>query len=258
MAKKSDNTDALILEALERALADSAPRKLHGTKANPGIFLSASAAAKAAAKRCLDEGLVVQAGEAKGKGVRAPLFALAPAGIRYLVEKDPAQQLLAATQAGVDGLAVSVADLREALGRVADHLGKLNGTLQSAASSLRAPDVSELLARISSATAAPATAPGAAPAAQATVAALRAEILSLVRDCQRRGSLQPMDLPNLYRAARSKCPSASVGEFHDALRQMCKDREIKLSPFTQAMYQLPEPELAIIMGREVMYYVVSS
>ncbi len=258
MAKESDNTDALILEALERALADSAPRKLHGTKANPGIFLSASAAAKAAAKRCLDEGLVVQVGEAKGKGARTPLFALAPAGIRYLVEKDPGQQLLAATQAGVDGLAVSVAGMRDVLGRVVDHLDSLRGTLQAAVSSLRAPDVNELLARLHSATVAPAAALGPAPVAQGTVSALRAEILSLVRDFQRRGSLQPMDLPSLYRATRVKCPSASVGEFHDALRQMCKDREIKLTPFTQAMYQLPEPELAMIIGREVMYYVVSS
>lgn len=256
MAKKSDNTEALILEALERALADHSPKKMHGTKANPGIFLSASAAAKAAAKRCLDEGLVTQAGEAKGKGARAPLFALAPAGIRFLVEKDPAQQLMAATQAGVDGLAVSVTDLRDALVRVADHLGKLNGTLQSAAAGLRGPDVSQLLACLQSSVTTSAPAP--AQAVQGTVASLRAEMLSLVRDYQRRSPLQPMDLPSLYRAARSKCPTASVGEFHDALRQMCSDREVKLSPYTQAMYQLPEPELAIIMGREVMYYVVGS
>ena len=37
---KSVGVDELILEAIERSLANPGPLKLHGTKTNPGVFMS--------------------------------------------------------------------------------------------------------------------------------------------------------------------------------------------------------------------------
>ena len=102
---KSTGVEELMLEAVERALADPNPRKLHGTKANPGIFLASSAATKAAAQRCLELGLIAPCGEQRTKSKVTPLYGIAPAGVQYLLEHDPLRQLLAATQDGVAQLA---------------------------------------------------------------------------------------------------------------------------------------------------------
>ncbi len=69
---KSAGVEELVLEAIERALADPCPRKLHGSKANPGIFLASSAAAKAAAQQCLEMGLIAPCGEQRTKSKVTP------------------------------------------------------------------------------------------------------------------------------------------------------------------------------------------
>jgi hypothetical protein len=84
---------------------------------------------------------------------------------------------------------------------------------------------------------------------------LPGELLARLQQHKAQSPLRPMDLPQLFRFARSKQPAVTVGQFHDLLRQMVTAGQIRLSAFTQAMYQLPEPECAMILGREIMYYV---
>jgi hypothetical protein len=38
------------------------------------------------------------------------------------------------------------------------------------------------------------------------------------------------------------------------MRRLAGQEQLRLLPYTQAMYQLAEPEYALILGREVMYY----
>jgi hypothetical protein len=260
---KSAGVEELVLEAIERALADPSPRKLHGTKASPGIFLASSAVAKAAAQRCLDLGLITPCGEQRTKSKVTPLYGIAPAGIKYLLDHDPLRQLLAATQDGVARLAQTSADCQQTLARVQQQVTRLQEAVQNAASRLQPPDIEKMLAAVSAARGAAATAAGTAAGSTAAVsansAAPNAELASaLVQHLQqhkRQAPLRPLDLPQLFRFAQSRQPALSLGSFHDAIRRLADTGQIRLSPFTQAMYQLPEPQCAMIVGREIMYYV---
>ena len=83
---------------------------------------------------------------------------------------------------------------------------------------------------------------------------MAAELFRHLQQQKRQTPLRPVDLPQLFRFARSRQPALTLGQFHDLLRRMAEARQLRLSPFTRAMYQLPEPECALIVGREVMYY----
>ena len=246
--------DELILEAIERALADPVPRKLHGTKASPGIFLSSNAAAKAAAQRCLELRLIEQRGELKSKAKAVPLYGVAPAGVAYLLERDPVRNLLTSTQAGVEQLSRLAADCNQTLAQVQRQLATLGDVVKTTAARLQPPDVGKLLAGMQQA-----PTPGAGADAigghSPPNAELQGELLSFVQQQKRQAPLRPVDLPQLYRFARSRQPALTMGQFHDLVRRLAETRQVRLSPFTQAMYQLTEPECAMIIGREVMYYV---
>ena len=260
---KSAGLEQLVLEAIERALADPSPRKLHGSKANPGIFLASSAAAKAAAQQCLDLGLITACGEQRTKSKVTLLYGIAPAGIKYLLEHDPLRQLLAATHEGVTRLAQTSADCQQTLARVQQQVTRLQEAVQIAASRLQPPNIEKMLAAVSAARDAAATGPEAAAASTAaspaTSVAPNAELASaLVQHLQqhkRQAPLRPLDLPQLFRFAQSRQPALSLGSFHDVVRRLADAGQLRLSPFTQAMYQLPEPQCAMIVGREIMYYV---
>ena len=164
---KSAGAEELALEAIERALADPRPRKLHGTKANPGIFLTSSAAAKGAAQRCLDLGLIAPCGEERTRSKTTPLYGLAPAGLKYLLEHDPLRQLLAATHDGVARLAATSDACQQTLARVQQQVSQLREVVQAAASRLQPPDVEKMLAAVTAARAATTAGPGAGPGAAA-------------------------------------------------------------------------------------------
>jgi hypothetical protein len=256
---KAAGMDELILEAMERALADPSPRKLHGTKTNPGIFLSSTAPAKTAAQRCLEQGLIEQVAEQKSKTKAVPLYGITPAGITYLLERDPARQLLAATRDGVERLAQATAEWQQTLVQVQDQVSRLRQVVQDAAGRVRPPDLTGLLAglqqaRVAIPAAAPQTMVSPRPAADGVSPDVSAELLRYLQQHKRQSPLRPVELPQLFRVARSRQPSLTLGQFHDVLRRLAEAGQLRLSPFTQAMYQLPEPECAMIVGREVMYY----
>lgn len=260
---KAASVEDLVLEAVERALADPAPRPLHGTKANPGVFLSKTVAAKQAAQCCLDGGLIEKRGEqkGKGKGKAVNLYAVAPAGVAYLLEHDPMASLVQAASGGVENLAQAAGRCQETLEHVQQRLGQLRETLAGAAARLRPPDVERLLKslRESQSTGGRSSSPAASPAktgdAPKADSELERDVIRRLRQQKQQSPMRPIDLPQLYRFASSLRPDLSLGQFHDLLRRMAAARQVRLSPFTQAMYQLPEPECAMILGREVMYYV---
>ena len=255
---KSAGVEQLVFEALERTLADPSPKKLHGTKTTPGIFLAKSADAVAAAKRCLEQGLIVPRGEVRTKAKATPLYGLGPAGIRYLLEHDPLQQLLAATHEGVARLSETSAACQQTLVDVQQQATRLQEVVQQAAQRLQAPDVERMRAAIT----APGTAAAAVVGAGVSPAAgssrgdspLGEAVVQHLRQHKRQTPLRPLDFPQLFRFARSQQPALSLGAFHDLLRQLADAGQLRLSPFTQAMYQLAEPECAMIVGREIMYY----
>ena len=256
---KSVNMDELILSALERAVSDPTPRKLQGTNAKPGIFVGSTAAVKAAAERCLELGLIEMRGEQKAKNKAVSLYGIAPAGVTYLLEQSPAYQALRTAQAGVAGLSDWTAACQRTLSQVVEHLGKLREVVQHAAARVQPPDIKPLLAALQPARTEPAPAAVAAPPAASAglTPELTNELLRFVQQQKRQAPLRPVELPQLWRFARTRLPALTLGQFHDAVRRLAEARQLRLSPFTQAMYQLAEPECAMIVGREVMYYVES-
>jgi hypothetical protein len=266
---KTANPEDLVLEAMERALADPTPRKLHGTKANPGIFLASSAAAKVAAQLCLERGLIAPCDQQRTKSKAVTLYGLAPAGIAYLLEHDPLRQLLTATHDAVARLARTSADCQQTLASVQQQAAQLQEVVQRAATRLEPPNMEKMLAAVQTArneggTAAAgkpadASVPAGSPAAPGTSndpsSKLADELQQHVQQHKRQSPLRPLDLPQLFRFARSRQPALSLGQFHDLVRRLSDAGRIRLSPFTQAMYQLPDPQCAMIVGREIMYYV---
>jgi hypothetical protein len=133
----ADKLTQFITDALIRAAADPGGVALFGTRTDPGLF-PAAAAAKPAAKRCLDEGLLrvvrtVAAGrqprEVCGITEKGLQFLLDRASPRQVLEdlvrlaearQDQVDELLASARAMADGLNGLKAAVAVVLPRVID------------------------------------------------------------------------------------------------------------------------------------------
>ncbi len=65
----------------------------------------------------------------------------------------------------------------------------------------------------------------------------------------------PAKLADVFRDLQAKRPGWTLGQYHDCLRRLHAAGQIKLEPWTQAMYRLPDPEACLLAGREVMAFV---
>ena len=61
-------------------------------------------------------------------------------------------------------------------------------------------------------------------------------------------------MPELYRQARQSSPRLSIGHFHDGLRQLHEREQIYLHPWSGPLYEIPEPQYALLVGHEIAYY----
>lgn len=242
----ADKSTQLILDALARAAVEPAGLALFGNKAEPGLF-PGTAIARIAADRAKSDGLLqVVEGGPNGRAKYEHCI-LTEKGREYLTHRaNPRQvledfvRILEDRHAAVDELARSVQGMatqleslrtvvEQLLPRFTDHPGtngaSMNGVLApprpavSAASDSLIADVRERLAEW-----------------HATA-----------------GASQDCPLPDLYRRLQST-GRASVGQFHDALRQLHDDHQIYLHPWTGPLYALPEPAFALLVGHEVAYY----
>jgi hypothetical protein len=64
----------------------------------------------------------------------------------------------------------------------------------------------------------------------------------------------PVPLGDVFLAVKAKIGGVTLGQFHDALRDLAAASMISLSPWTGAMYQIRDPECCLILGREIMAY----
>ena len=60
-------------------------------------------------------------------------------------------------------------------------------------------------------------------------------------------------LPDLYVHHVGK-RGVSIGQFHDGIRALVKNGQIRLHPFTGSQYALEREEYALLAGKEIMYY----
>jgi hypothetical protein len=64
----------------------------------------------------------------------------------------------------------------------------------------------------------------------------------------------PVPLGDVFRSVQASIGKVTLGQLHDALRDLAASGRISLSPWTGAMYQLRDPECCLLMGREIMAY----
>jgi hypothetical protein len=260
---KAAQTDTVALEALSALLADPAPRVMHGSSKQPGVFNGAGAAMKAAACACLGNRWLEPTGDYSGKGkTRKELYRLTAAGLQAVLERSDPHGLLenlgrrldklhddgALLPAKVAELSSLVSTLQHGIQQSADEM---RAALRHAEERLKPPDldyVRQVLAE--SAPQTPATSPAPAPKSDWTDEALR-----LIAEQKQRHVFQRLTLPQLYQQLKTKLPHLPLGEFHDGLRSLHEQGRIRLGPYTQALATLDDPRIALYLDREVKYYV---
>jgi len=275
---KVTQAEPLALEALARLLGEPSPRVLHGPKPVPGIFAGASAAEKAAAKHCLDNGWIAPTGEAVGKGkTRKELYRLAPAGVQAVLAKsDPTAllQALADSVARLDeraaGIAQSVETASEAMRRQLEAfmrnllrdfastlrplesfpvaVQELKAALAKTLEKVKPMDLDELTRKLAR------TGPHAQSPPHAG-SAWGEDVIRMAAEQKQRNAYQRLTLPQVFERLRAKHPALTLGQFHDGLRRLQEDKRIRLGPFTQALATLDDPRNALYLDREVKYYV---
>lgn len=278
----ADKLTPLILDALARAVAEPDGSPLFTSKSAPGLF-PAVAAAKPAAHKCLQEGLIrVVRTDGQGKTARE-YYAGTPAGLKYLIDHASPKQVLDDFVRLLEERREAVAELLATAERMA---AGIEGMRAAAAAVLpkveeqRFPttplegEVSECGARAgrgvgrssSPLPSGPSVRPTSPP--RGVVASALLEPVTTTELCDllltrladwgsSAGVPRDCPLPELYLSLSTLDPTPTVGQFHDALRLLHTDGRIYLHPWTGPLYALPDPAVALLVGHEIAFYASS-
>ncbi len=235
----ADKSTALILAALTKAVAEPAGVPLHGNRSSTGLF-AASALAKQAAQRCLEEGyLRVLHRQSRGRSVQ-DVCTISDKGLSYLLSQGSPKAVL-------EDLVRILAIHQEQVAELVTATQRWQAGLES----LRMA-VAKVLEQIAQ-PALPVPLAAAVPSHNGS-AAPRADFLACLSQWQASGSSSDCPLPELFRSAQSVDPSLTIGQFHDALRQLHAEQKIYLHPWSGPLYEIPDPSYAVLIGHEVAYY----
>ena len=246
----ADKLTPLILDALSRAAACPEGCALLASKSEPGLF-PASAAAKPAAKKALDDGLLLVLRTApQGKG-SAEYCTASPKGLIYLMEQASPKQVLEDFVRVLEERRGEVQTLMRSADRMAESLVGMNERIRAVL-----PQVVQ--SRQPVPVEAPAWERGGNVALMPSpwdVDELAERLVTRLSDwASSSGVVRDCPLPELFRSLSTLDPAPSIGLFHDGLRQLHHERRIHLHPYTGPLYTLPEPAFALMIGHEVGYY----
>lgn len=228
-----ETTEEAMQTALRRLLGHPEGLRAFASAGKAGVFTSKSAAAQRTADQ-LEAAGFVRRDHQEAHGV--VVYILTERGHDWLLERESPTLLLE------DLLRVAEAQ-SEQLRTLEDWCRQQQTLLRQ-----QVADVGRALARLSGS--------GARPH-PAVVEELPVE--EMIADYLRRHAehAAPVDgtLGELYRALLDQHPDLTIGQFHDAIRNLREAGRVRLSPWTGPLYQLPEPALALLIGHEVLYYV---
>ncbi len=231
----ADKSTQLILDALTRAATEPAGLSLHAQKSEPGLF-PATAIAKAAAERARTDGLLdVIENDARGRSVGR----LTEKGRHFLVEQASPRQVLEDFVRVLEDRQTTVTELAGLVAGLAEQIRSLRSTVEQVLPRLNGTPMNGLLCP---------PRPKVTAASDALIADVKARLAEWHASA---GASQDCPLPDLFRKLET---IASVGLFHDALRQLHDDHQIYLHPWTGPLYALPEPAFALLVGHEVAFY----
>ena len=263
----ADKANQLILTALSRAAAAPAGAPLHGSKTVAGLFPT-NAAGKQAAQRCQEDGYLClvctdempatdDGGGAitlvKKKAAKAPLCTITDKGLAYLLSQVSPRQVLEdfvraleTRRQQSDELLDLAQRMRHSLDALKTNVEKVLQQVHQTEGSAERGGLKALFANFlgDSDVSRP------VPSASACGAAIHDAVLAELTRWQDSGASEDCPLPHLYR----QVSAPSIGEFHDALRQLHDREKIYLHPWTGPLYDIPEPPYALLIGHEIAYY----
>jgi hypothetical protein len=262
----ADKSNQLILAALGRAAAaDSVP--LHGSKAAPGLFPT-NAAGKQAAQRCQEDGyLCLIAAEdadahANGAGGTAtlvkkktsghPLCAITEKGLAYLLGQVSPRQVLEDFVRTLEARQKQADDLLALARHMQQSIECLKSNVEKVLQHTYRPDASSERGGLKALFAGFLQEANSSHGAGASAAVSHDILLAELTRWHKSGTPEDCPLPHLYR--QMPASSCSIGQFHDALRQLHDRGEIYLHPWTGPLYEIPEPPYALLIGHEIAYY----
>ena len=239
----ADRSSQLILEALGRAALEPDGVALVANRGETGLF-PATAASKALADRCREEGLLrLVRSETQGKNVRE-ICQITEKGMLHLVREVSPKHLLEDFLRVLESRQDEIDSLAGTLGRMQESLGGMRSIL------------AQVLPRMSpnSAPPVPTNAPTPTALARTRADTLISTVKSQLAEWHATaGASQDCPLPQLYRCVHA-VSAPSVGEFHDILRLLHADNQVWLHPWTGPLYAMPEPAMALLVGHEIAYY----
>lgn len=268
----ADKSNQLILTALSRAAAAAAGVPLHGTKAVLGLFPT-NAAGKQAAQRCQEEGYLCLAttedvltenaagGTAtlvKKKASGHPLCTITDKGLTYLLGQVSPRQVLEDFVRAVEAREQQADDLLALARQTQQSIESLKANVEKVLHRICPPDaatergVGNLKSLFAGFLQDP-PAPAAVDASD-SVSSLHGVLLAELTRWHNAGASEDCPLPHLYRQLPARTPASSIGQFHDALRQLHDLGKIYLHPWTGPLYDIPEPPYALLIGHEIAYY----
>ena len=248
----ADKSTRLILEALGRAATEPEGIALLGSKTDPGLF-PATSVARTLADRCKQEGfLEVLRHEVQGKLSRE-ICILTARGKKYLIEQSSSREILEDFLRVLESRQSEVAQLSSQVEHLVGSLKGMQGIIEESLTSASAANRNG-------------HSPEGGPSMNGTLHTHSRTNASMIFDAliaEIKGKLSewhaasetPQDcpLPDLYRRLEMTSP-VSIGQFHDALRQLHDDDLIYLHPWTGPLYALPEPPFALMVGHEIAFY----
>jgi hypothetical protein len=221
--------------------------------------MGASAAVKAAAKLCEERGWVEGTGEFQGTGKTAKeLFRVTSAGFEFAISNSEPACLLSDLLDVVDAQRAALDGIRSQLETNASKLETQETLLQRLKDCVVPPDLGQLLSSLSSPhPVAASRSQDHSPVKPAAAARSREDwpdqAIDFVREYRRGNPLGSCPLPELFRGVAEPA-GISIGQFHDGLRQLVRERRLRLHPWTGPMYQIQDEQYALMMGQEIKFY----
>jgi hypothetical protein len=236
----ADKSNQLLLDALNRAMAEPGGLPLFGGRKTAGLF-TASALARKAAQFCKDEGLVRSLRtETRGRTTQE-ICAITEKGLAFLLDQASPKQALASLVHALEARGAQLSDLTDSVHRTQTAIETLKEVAAKVLQQLHERPAPALPCDKTMS-----NGNGADAAAKV--------VLDALTRWQTSGALEDCPLPQLYRSVCGSLPGLTVGQFHDALRRLQQSLQLYLHPWTGPMYELPEPTFALMVGHEIAYY----
>lgn len=228
MAGKTPDIEEGLAAALRQLFTKGGPLRIFGNSQAGALFSSSSTAHRRTLAALLERGFI----EVDDRGSPTECW-LTAAGREWLLESHNPWILL-------EDLVRAAESQREALRTMQTTIIDLGERLEQQAHAARA-----VLGRLTGTC-------SDHPAGEKLAAAAIEEHL---RAYQRKGAPGDCSMAELYEELSRSTPDLTIGQFHDMIRRLHESGKILLSPWTGPLYELARPDLAILIGHEVLYYV---